>query len=165
MAAAVAKHAGARYVVVTDVNPYRLLLAEKMGATLAVDVSRENLGSAQEKLCMKEGFDVAMEMSGNPAAFSSILENICHGGKIAMLGIMDQSSPVDWNKVVFNGLTIKGIYGRQMFETWYKMTSLIQSGLDITPLITHRFHFSEFEKGFEAMKSGQSGKVILSWED
>lgn len=165
MAAAIAKHAGARYVVVTDVNPYRLLLAEKMGATLAVDVSRDNLGSAQEKLCMKEGFDVAMEMSGNPAAFSSILENICHGGKIAMLGIMDRSSPVDWNKVVFNGLTIKGIYGRQMFETWYKMTSLIQSGLDITPLITHRFHFNEFEKGFEAMKSGQSGKVVLTWED
>nr|WP_240194376.1 L-threonine 3-dehydrogenase [Desulfopila inferna] len=165
MAAAVARHAGARHIVVTDVNPYRLRLAEKMGATLVIDVTCENLAAAQEKLCMKEGFDVAMEMSGNPAAFSSILENICHGGKIALLGIMDKSSPVDWNKVIFNGLTIKGIYGRQMFETWYKMTSLIQSGLDITPLITHKFHYTDFEKGFQAVKSGESGKVVLTWDD
>ena len=164
MAAAIAKHAGARYIVVTDVNPFRLQLAEKMGATLTVNVSSEKIEAAQEKLCMKEGFDVAMEMSGNPAAFNSILENLCHGGKIALLGIMDQSSPVDWNKVVFNGITIKGIYGREMFETWYKMTSLVQTGMDITPIITHRFHYTEFEKGFEAMKTGKSGKVILSWE-
>lgn len=164
MAAAIAKHAGARYIVVTDVNPFRLQLAERMGATLTVNVGSEKIEAAQEKLCMKEGFDVAMEMSGNPAAFNSILENLCHGGKIALLGIMDQSSPVDWNKVVFNGVTIKGIYGREMFETWYKMTSLVQTGLDITPIITHRFHYTEFEKGFEAMKTGKSGKVILSWE-
>ncbi len=164
MAAAIAKHAGARYIVVTDINPYRLKLAEMMGATLTVDVSQEKIGAAQEKLCMKEGFDVAMEMSGNPAAFNSILDNLCHGGKIAMLGIMDKSAPVDWNRVVFNGITIKGIYGRQMFETWYKMTSLVQTGLDITPLITHKYHYTEFEKGFQAMKTGRSGKVILSWE-
>lgn len=164
MAAAVAKHAGARYIVVTDINPYRLQLAEKMGATLAVNVTRETITAAQEKLGMKEGFDVAMEMSGNPAAFNSILDNMCHGGKIALLGIMEKSSSVDWNKVVFNGLTIRGIYGREMFETWYKMTSFIQTGLDITPIITHRFHYTEFEKGFEAMKTGESGKVILNWE-
>lgn len=165
MAAAVAKHAGARFIVVTDVNPYRLSLAEKMGATLTVDVSCEKIEAAQEKLCMREGFDVAMEMSGNPAAFSTILNTMCHGGKIAMLGIMDKNSAIDWNKVVFNGLTIKGIYGREMFETWYKMTSLIQTGLDITPLITHKFHYTDYMKGFQVMKSGQSGKVVLSWED
>jgi threonine 3-dehydrogenase len=165
MAAAIAKHAGARYIVVTDVNPYRLQLAEKMGATLTLDVRKEKLAAAQEKLCMKEGFDVAMEMSGSPEAFHSILENMCHGGKIALLGIMEKNSAIDWNKVVFNGLTIKGIYGRQMFETWYKMTSLIQTGLDITPLLTHKFHFTEFEKGFQAMRSGKSGKVILTWEE
>ncbi len=164
MAAAIAKHAGARYIVVTDINPQRLRLAEKMGATLTVDVSHEKIEAAQEKLCMREGFDVAMEMSGNPAAFHSILDNLCHGGKIALLGIMDKSSPVDWNRVVFNGVTIKGIYGREMFETWYKMTSLVQTGLDITPIITHRFHYTEFEKGFQAMKSGKSGKVILNWD-
>ena len=164
MAAAVAKHAGARYIVVTDVNPYRLKLAEQMGATLTIDVTKEKIEAAQEKLCMKEGFDVAMEMSGNPAAFNSILDNLCHGGKIAMLGIMDQQTAIDWNKVVFNGYTIRGIYGREMFETWYKMTSLIQTGLDIHPIITHRFHYTEFEKGFEAMKSGESGKVILHWD-
>ena len=165
MAAAIAKHAGARYIVVTDVNPYRLQLAEKMGATLTLDIRKEKLSAAQEKLCMKEGFDVAMEMSGNPAAFHSILENICHGGKIALLGIMEKNAAIDWNRVVFNGLTIKGIYGRQMFETWYKMTSLIQTGLDITPLLTHKFHFSDFEKGFQAMKTGKSGKVVLNWEE
>ncbi len=135
-----------------------------MGATLTVDVSCEKVESAQEKLCMKEGFDVAMEMSGNPAAFNSILENLCHGGKIAVLGIMDSSSPIDWNTVVFNGITTKGIYGRQMFETWYKMTSLVQTGLDISPIITHKYHYTDFEKGFQAMKTGRSGKVILSWE-
>ena len=165
MAAAVAKHAGARYIVVTDVNQYRLTLAEKMGATLTIDVSKEKIAAAQEKLCMKEGFDVAMEMSGNSEAFNTIIDNMCHGGKIALLGIMDKSAAVDWNKIVFNGLTIKGVYGREMFETWYKMTSLIQTGLDITPLITAKYHYTDFEKGFEAMRSGKSGKVVLTWDD
>ncbi|WP_033398176.1 L-threonine 3-dehydrogenase [Desulfospira joergensenii] len=165
MAAAIAKHAGARHIVVTDVNPYRLALAQKSGATLTVDVRSETLEDAQQKLGMKEGFDVAMEMSGNPAALNTILDNMCHGGKIALLGIMPDRTPIDWNKVVFNMLTIKGIYGREMYETWYKMTSMIQTGLDISPLITHRFHYTEFEKGFEMMRSGQSGKVILDWDE
>ena len=164
MAAAIAKHAGARYVVVTDVNPYRLDLAKKAGATLAIDVSKQNIEQAKKTLGMKEGFDVAMEMSGNPAALRSIIDNMCHGGKIALLGIMPDNSEIDWNKVVFNMLTIKGIYGREMYETWYKMTSMIQSGLDISPLITHKFHYTDFEKGFQVMRSGQSGKVILDWD-
>jgi threonine 3-dehydrogenase len=163
MAAAIARHAGARHVVVTDMNPYRLKLAETAGATLAVDISRESLGDVQKKLGMKEGFDVAMEMSGSPAALNAILANTCHGAKIALLGIMPADAPMDWNTVVFNGLTIKGIYGREMYETWYKMTSMIQTGLDITPLITHRFHYTDFEAGFQAMRSGQSGKVVLDW--
>ncbi|MFN2354622.1 MAG: L-threonine 3-dehydrogenase [Desulfopila sp.] len=165
MAAAVVRHAGARHVVVTDVNPYRLRLAGETGATLVLDVTTESVADAQKKLDMKEGFDVALEMSGNPAAFTSILDNLCHGGKVAMLGIMEENAAIDWNTVVFNGLTIKGIYGREMFETWYKMTSLLQSGLDITPLITHRFHFTEFEQGFEVMRSGNSGKVVLDWHE
>jgi threonine 3-dehydrogenase len=165
MAAAVARHAGARYVVVTDVNPYRLDLAKKMGATLAVDVRNERIAAAQERLGMKEGFDVGLEMSGNADAFREMLANMAHGGKIAMLGIPENEMAIDWNTVVFNMLTIKGIYGREMYETWYKMTVMLQSGLDITPIITHRFHYREFEKGFEAMRSGQSGKVILSWND
>ncbi len=164
MAAAISKHAGARHVVVTDINPYRLELARKAGATLALDVTRQSVEDAQKTLDMKEGFDVAMEMSGNPAALGTILNNMCHGGKIAMLGIMPDKTQIDWNKVVFNMLTIKGIYGREMYETWYKMTSMIQSGLDISNLITHKFHYTEFEKGFEAMRSGNSGKVILDWE-
>lgn len=164
MAAAIAKHAGARHIVVTDVNPYRLALAQKSGATLTVDVRNETLEDAQKKLGMKEGFDVAMEMSGNPVALNTILDNMCHGGKIALLGIMPDRTQIDWNKVVFNMLTIKGIYGREMYETWYKMTSMIQTGLDISFLITHRFHYTEFEKGFEMMRSGQSGKVILDWD-
>lgn len=163
MAAAIAKHAGARHIVVTDINAHRLKLAEKAGATLAVDAGQKSLKSVQRQLGMKEGFDVAMEMSGNPEALNTILENVCHGGKIALLGIMPGTAPVDWNTVVFNGLTIKGIYGREMYETWYKMTSMIQSGLDISPLITHRFHYMEFENGFDAMLSGKSGKVILDW--
>lgn len=162
MATAIAKHAGARYVVVTDVNPYRLDLARKMGATMALDVRTERIEDAQKKLGMKEGFDVGMEMSGSPAAFRSMLANMCHGGKIAMLGILPKTE-VDWDYIVFNSLTIKGIYGREMYETWYKMTVMIQGGLDITPVITHRFHYSEFEKGFEVMRSGQSGKVVLDW--
>ncbi|MGB3224314.1 MAG: L-threonine 3-dehydrogenase [Desulforhopalus sp.] len=165
MAAAIARHAGARQVVVSDINPYRLNLAETVGATRVVDVTKEKISDIQKELGMKEGFDVAMEMSGNPAALDSILENVCHGAKIALLGIMPQHTPVDWNKVVFNGLTIKGIYGREMFETWYKMTAMLQSGLDISPLITHRFHYTDYLEGFEVMRSGQSGKVILNWDE
>jgi threonine 3-dehydrogenase len=164
MAAAIARHAGARHVVVSDINPYRLNLAKTLGATRVVDVRQEKIADIQKELRMKEGFDVAMEMSGNPTALDSILNNICHGGKIALLGIMPQHTPVDWNIVVFNGLTIKGIYGREMFETWYKMTAMLQSGLDIAPLITHRFHFTEYLEGFAVMRSGQSGKVILNWD-
>jgi len=163
MAAAIAKHAGARYVVVTDVIPYRLELARKMGATLTLDVRHESLKDAQGRLHMKEGFDVGLEMSGNTQAFRDMIENMCHGGKIALLGLLPRDAGVDWDTVIFNGLTLKGIYGREMYETWYKMTVMIQSGLDITPLITHRFHFTEYEKGFEVMRSGQSGKVILNW--
>lgn len=164
MAALIAKHAGARYVVVTDVNPYRLELAKRAGATMVIDVTKESVEDARKMLDMKEGFDVAMEMSGNPDAFHSLVDNMCHGGKIALLGIMPETCSLDWNKIVFNGLTIKGIYGREMYETWYKMTSMIQTGLDITPLITHSFHYTEFEKGFNVMRSGKSGKVILDWD-
>jgi threonine 3-dehydrogenase len=164
MAAAIARHAGARHVVVSDINPYRLNLAETLGATRVVDVSQEKIADIQKELKMKEGFDVAMEMSGSPAALDSILKNICHGGKIALLGIMPQHTAIDWNTVVFNGLTIKGIYGREMFETWYKMTAMLQSGLNIAPLITHKFHFTEYLEGFAVMRSGQSGKVILNWD-
>src|SRR5271165_4976541 len=164
MAAAVARHAAARYVVVTDVNPYRLELAKRMGATLAVDVRNQSIANAQRQLGMKEGFDVGLEMSGNPAAFRDMLANMAHGGKIAMLGIPEREMAIDWNTVVFNMLTIKGIYGREMYETWYKMTVMLQSGLDIKPVITHRFHHTEFQKGFEVMLSGQSGKVILDWK-
>ena len=165
MAAAVAKHAAARYVVVTDVNPYRLELAKRMGATLAVDVRSQTIADAQRQLGMKEGFDVGLEMSGNPAAFRDMLFNMAHGGKIAMLGIPEREMAIDWNTVVFNMLTIKGIYGREMYETWYKMTVMLQSGLDISPVITHRFPYQEFEQGFEAMISGKSGKVILTWKE
>jgi len=164
MATAIARHCGARHVVVTDVNPYRLSLAEKMGATLALDVNRGSIADAQRQLGMKEGFDVGMEMSGSPEAFRSMLANMCHGGKVAMLGILGKTE-IDWDLVVFNGLTIKGIYGREMYETWYKMTMMIQCGLDITPVITHRFHYSEYEKAFEVMRSGRSGKVVLDWSD
>lgn len=164
MAAAIAKHAGARYVVITDVNPYRLALAEKIGVTRAVDVTRENLKDVQRTLNMKEGFDVGLEMSGNAQALNSIIDNVCHGGKIALLGILPEKTLVDWSKVVFNSLTLKGIYGREMYETWYLMTSMIESGLDISAVVTHRFHYAEFEKGFEVMRSGKSGKVILNWE-
>ena len=164
MAAAVARHAGARYVVITDVNPYRLDLARKMKVDLALDVRTENLTDAMKKLGMKEGFDVALEMSGNPKAFDDILPNLFHGGKIALLGIMPGTSAIDWNVVVFNQLTIKGIYGREMYETWYKMTALIQSGLDISPVITHRFPYPKFKEAIELMKSGKSGKIVLDWE-
>lgn len=163
MGAAVAKHAGARFVVITDVNDNRLALAKQMGADVAVNVSRENLRDVQQRLGMKEGFDVGLEMSGNPAAFRDMIDQMCHGGKIALLGIPSEPMAIDWNKVIFNMLTIKGIYGREMYETWYKMTVLLEGGLDIRPVITHRFHHSEFELGFEAMMSGNCGKVILDW--
>ncbi|MCX8155525.1 MAG: L-threonine 3-dehydrogenase [Verrucomicrobiae bacterium] len=165
MAAAVVRHAGARYVVITDLNEYRLNLARQMGATLAVNPQKERLADVQRRLGMKEGFDVGLEMSGSPAAFREMIDNMCHGGKIAMLGIPPAEMAIDWNKVVFNMLTIKGIYGREMYETWYKMTVMLESGLNIKPVITHRFHFTEFERGFEVMMSGQSGKVVLSWRD
>ena len=163
MAAAIAKHAGARHVVVTDVNPYRLKLATRMGATRVVDVRHQHIKSVQKELSMKEGFDVGLEMSGSPDALRSMIANMCHGGKIALLGIPSEETAIDWSTVIFNGLTLKGIYGREMYETWYKMTSMIQSGLDITPVITHRYPYTDFEKGFEVMKTGKSGKVILEW--
>jgi threonine 3-dehydrogenase len=163
MAVAVAKHAGARFVVATDVNPYRLALAKKLGATVALDVSKGTLGEVQRQLGMKEGFDVGLEMSGNGQAFRDMLANMSHGAKIAMLGIPDQEMSIDWRTVVFNMLTIKGIYGREMYETWYKMTVMLESGLDITPVITHRFHYTEFEKGFQAMIGGDAAKVVLSF--
>jgi len=163
MAAAVAKHVGARHVVVTDINPYRLELAKKMGATRTVDVSKENLQDVMDELGMSEGFDVGLEMSGVPVAFRDMLNKMNHGGKIAMLGIPPQDVAIDWNQVIFKGLVIKGIYGREMFETWYKMASLLQSGLDLSPIITHTFSIDDFQKGFDTMGSGHSGKVILDW--
>ncbi len=165
MAAAVVRHAGARYVVITDVNPYRLALAQKMSPTLALDVSRNSIADAQKQLGMKEGFDVGLEMSGNPAAFRDLLANMCHGGKVAMLGIASEEIAIDWSTVIFNMLTLRGIYGREMYETWYQMSVMIQSGLDIDPVITHRYHYTDFEKGFEAMRSGNSGKVVLTWSE
>ncbi len=163
MAAAICRYAGARHVVVTDVNPWRLELARTLGATRVVDVRHERLSEVQRELGMAEGFDVGLEMSGNASAFREMLENLCHGGKVAMLGIPEEEIAIDWSTVVFNMLTISGIYGRRMYDTWYKMTVMLQGGLDIKPVITHRFHYTEFEKGFEAMKSGRSGKVILEW--
>jgi threonine 3-dehydrogenase len=164
MSAAVARHAGARFTVITDVNPYRLELARKLGVTLAVDVRETALPAVQKQLGMTEGFDVGLEMSGNPAAFRDMLSNMSHGARIAMLGIPSQEMSIDWRTVIFNMLTIKGIYGRKMYETWYKMTVMLQSGLDITPVITHRFPYTEYPEAFEVMASGRSGKVILNWE-
>jgi threonine 3-dehydrogenase len=164
MAAAVARHAGARFTVITDVNPYRLDLARKIGVTQAVDVRTARLADVQKQLGMTEGFDVGLEMSGTEAAFRDMLANMSHGAKIAMLGIPAGEMTIDWRTVIFNMLTIKGIYGREMYETWYKMTVMLQSGLDISPVITHRFPYTEFEQGFEIMKSGCSGKVILNWD-
>jgi threonine 3-dehydrogenase len=164
MAIPVARHAGARHVVITDVNPYRLDLARKMGATLAVDVRSEKLKDAQQQLGMKEGFDVGLEMSGNPAAFREMVGNLSHGGKIALLGIPTQNFEIDWRTVIFSGITIKGIYGREMYETWYKMSVMLQSGLDIKPVITHRVSYKDFEEGFQIMRDGHSGKVVMNWE-
>jgi threonine 3-dehydrogenase len=164
MAAAVAVHAAARYTVITDVNPYRLELARKMGVTRALNVREFTLRQVQKELGMTEGFDVGLEMSGNPSAFRDMLANLSHGARIAMLGIPSEPMSIDWNTVIFNMLTIKGIYGREMYETWYKMTVMLQSGLDISPVITHRFSYTEFEQGFAVMISGNSGKVVLNWE-
>jgi threonine 3-dehydrogenase len=165
MAAAVVRHAGARNVVVTDVNPFRLELARKMGATLAIDPRATTLAEAQKQLGMKEGFDVGLEMSGNPAGFRDLLSNMAHGGKIAILGIPEKEFAIDWNIVIFNMLNLKGIYGREMYETWYKMTVMLQSGLDIGPIITHRYSCHEFQKGFDAMLRGDCGKVVLTWAE
>ncbi|RBP83160.1 L-threonine 3-dehydrogenase [Marinomonas rhizomae] len=163
MAAAIAKHVGARNVVITDVNDFRLDLAKKMGATRTVNVSRESLKDVMNEIDMHEGFDVGLEMSGNDTAFRSMLECMNHGGKIAMLGIPGKDTLIDWNLVIFKGLIIKGIYGREMYETWYKMVAMLQSGLDISPIITHRFNVNDFQQGFDTMGSGKSGKVILDW--
>ena len=165
MAAAVLRHAGARYVVITDINPARLKLAEKIGVTLAVNTKETSLGDVQKQLGMLEGFDVGLEMSGNGSAFREMIANMSHGGKIAMLGIPAQEMSIDWRQVIFNMLTVRGIYGREMYETWYQMTVMLESGLDIKPVITHRFKWNEFEKGFSAMRSGEAGKVILDWRD
>ena len=165
MAAAICRHVGARHVVITDVNEYRLDLARKMGVTRAVNVSNTDLNTVMQELGMTEGFDVGLEMSGVPSAFRSMLATMNNGGHIAMLGIPSEDMAIDWNQVIFKGLFIKGIYGREMFETWYKMAALIQSGLDLTPIITHRFDIDDFQKGFDEMRSGHSGKVILNWQD
>ncbi len=165
MAAAVARFAGARHVAITDINPHRLELAAKAGIKTTVDTRTTRLRDVQKQLDMHEGFDVGLEMSGSPAAFREMLENMCHGGKIAMLGIPADEMAIDWSCVIFNMLTIKGIYGREMFETWYKMTVMLGSGLDISPVITHRFNWRDYEKGFQAMRTGAAGKVILDWSD
>jgi threonine 3-dehydrogenase len=163
MAAAVVRHVGARHVVITDVNDYRLGLAARMGATRTVNVAREDLRQVMRELGMKEGFDVGLEMSGNPDAFRQMLDVINHGAKIALLGIMPGEAAIDWSQVVFKGLVLKGIYGREMYETWYKMVAMLQSGLDLSPIVTHRFPIEEFQRGFDVMRSGQSGKVVLDW--
>ena len=164
MAAAIAQYAGARHVVVTDMNDYRLDLAKKMGATRCVNVKNESLKDTMSDLGMTEGFDVGLEMSGAPPAFQSMLETMNHGGKIAMLGLMPNGAGINWDKVIFKGLEIKGIYGRRMFETWYKMGAMLQGGLDLSGILTHRFHIDDFQEGFDIMRSGQSGKVILEWD-
>jgi threonine 3-dehydrogenase len=163
MAIPVVRHAGARHVVITDVNPFRLDLARKMGATLAVNPQEMPLGDVQKKLGMAEGFDVGLEMSGNAQALCEMIANMSHGGKIAILGIPASESMMDWRQVIFNMITLKGVYGREMYETWYKMSVMLESGVDISPVITHRFAYHEFERGFEAMVAGQAGKVVLDW--
>ena len=163
MAAAVCKKAGARHIVVTDLNPSRLKMALQLGATRAVDIRGEKLGDVQKELGMSEGFDVGLEMSGSPAAFNDMIANMCHGGKIALLGIPEGEMSIDWNTVIFNMLTIKGIYGREMYETWYRMSVMIEAGLDIDPIITHRLSYTDFQGGFDAMRAGEAGKVILDW--
>jgi threonine 3-dehydrogenase len=163
MAAAISRHVGARHVVVTDVNPFRLELARKLGATQAVDVRSQTLGDVMRSLGMTEGFDVGMEMSGNAQAFRDLLGVMNHGGRVAILGIPPSEVSIDWNQVIFKGLVLKGVYGREMFETWYKMVAMLQSGLDVAPVVTHRFPAAQYAEAFEAMRSGQSGKVVLDW--
>jgi threonine 3-dehydrogenase len=165
MATAIVRHAGARYVVVTDLNPYRLELATRMGADVALNVTERSIAEVQQELGMREGFDVGLEMSGSGAALRDMLANMCHGGKIALLGIPTEDLSINWHKVVFGMLTIKGIYGREMFETWYLMQSMLQTGLDISSIITHRFHYTEFQEAFAVMRSGHSGKVIMDWRE
>ncbi|MCK9342203.1 MAG: L-threonine 3-dehydrogenase, partial [Synergistaceae bacterium] len=165
MAAAICRHVGARNVVVTDLNDYRLSLAKEMGATRTVNVKREKLRDIFPELKMREGFDVGLEMSGSPKAFSDMVDHMFNGGRIALLGLLEPGTVIDWDKVIFHGLTLKGIYGRQMYETWYKMTTMLQSGLDISRVITHRFDVRDFEEGFRAMNSGGSGKVVLDWQN
>jgi threonine 3-dehydrogenase len=164
MAAAIAKFAGARHVVVTDVNPYRLALAEKLGATRTVNVAKESLTDVKKELKMNEGFDVALEMSGHPSGLNDILENTSNGAKVSLLGIFPDQVAIDWDKGIFKGLILKGIYGREMYETWYKMTSMIRAGLDTSAVITHKFHYTDFEEGFQTMLSGESGKIVLDWQ-
>ncbi|WP_458526418.1 L-threonine 3-dehydrogenase [Onishia taeanensis] len=164
MAAAVCRHAGARHVVITDLNPERLALAKRLGATRTVNVQEESLAEVQRSLGMNEGFDVGLEMSGSPEALKGMLASMCHGGRVAMLGIPSEDTAIDWNTVIFNMLTIRGVYGREMYETWYKMSVFVESGLDISPVITHRLHYTEFEQGFQAMLAGEASKVILSWD-
>ncbi|MDF1816101.1 MAG: L-threonine 3-dehydrogenase [Verrucomicrobiales bacterium] len=164
MAASVAKFAGARHVVVTDINPWRLTLAKKMGATRVVNVAEHSLDEIKTELGMKEGFDIAFEMSGHPGGLHDILEHTSNGAKISLLGIFPEKFAIDWDKVIFKGLILKGIYGREIFETWYRMTAMIRAGLDISPVITHRFHYTDFQKGIDTMLSGESGKVVLDWE-
>jgi threonine 3-dehydrogenase len=163
MAVAIARHVGARHIVVTDVNPYRLKLAEQMGATRAVDVRTQNLDEVMKDLKMEEGFDVGLEMSGVPSAFRELLRTMHHGGNVALLGIMPKDTGISWDEIIFKGLMMKGVYGREMFETWYKMVAMLQSGLNINPIITHRLPVSEYNLGFETMASGHSGKIILDW--
>jgi len=165
MAAAVARHAGARFVVITDLNPFRLQLASRMGVTMAVSPQKKTLKEVQNELGMHEGFDVGLEMSGSPNAFRDMIASMAHGGKIAVLGIPEKEMAIDWNTVIFSMLTIKGIYGREMYETWYKMNVMLESGLDITPVITHRLPYTEYGRGFDVMKSGESGRVVLNWEN
>jgi threonine 3-dehydrogenase len=164
MAAAIARHSGARHVVITDINEYRLKLAEKMGASLAVNVNKTSLREVMQQLDMKEGFDVGLEMSGHAPAFNEMITYINHAGKIALLGFLPKKTQVDWSEIIMKGLTIKGIYGREMYDTWYKMISMLQSGLDITPIITHEYSINEFQKAFDTMRSGQAGKIILNWD-
>lgn len=164
MAAAVCRFAGARNVVITDINPQRLELARSLGATHTVDVSKKSIASAKQELGMSEGFDIGLEMSGVPSAFRDMLDNMCHGGKVSILGIPAEEMAIDWSKVIFNMLTLKGIYGREMYETWYKMSVMIESGLDISEVITHRLPFTEFQAGFDAMKAGDASKVVLNWD-
>ncbi len=164
MATAIARHVGARFVVVTDVNDYRLDLAAKMGATRAINVTRSSLDDTMAELGMHEGFDVGLEMSGNPEAFRDLLRTMTHGGRVAIMGIPPESAPVDWTQAIFKGLTLKGVYGREMFETWYKMTAMLQGGLDVAPVLTHFFPIDAYDEGFEIMRSGRSGKIVLDWD-